>query len=70
MTNKLPDHPDIRRCLCSGYAHPQPSVPRCPECGEETDTYIKSRISGEILGCEHCTRGVDAWDEDDDHVSV
>lgn len=69
MTNKLPDHPDIRRCLCSGYAHPQPSVPRCPECGEETDEFYKNS-HGEIVGCECCIHLVDAWDEDDDHVSV
>lgn len=65
----IPDHPDIRRCLCSGYAHPLKSTPTCPVCGEEVDTYLKNR-EGEIVGCENCVSGVDAWEEGEDHISV
>lgn len=67
--SNIPDHPDIRRCLCSGYARPKPDMPRCPECGEEVNEFYKNR-HGEIIGCEECVRLVDAWSEDDDHVSV
>lgn len=35
-------------------------VPRCPVCGEETDTYYRNR-RGEIAGCGGCLRYVDAW---------
>ena len=35
--------------------------PRCPFCGEETDTFMKD-YSGEICGCDHCVKSVDAWD--------
>ena len=65
MQNNLPDHPDISRCLCTGYAHPLKAVPHCPMCGEEVDSYLKSRISGEIVGCEYCVPSVDAYEEDE-----
>lgn len=38
-------------------------LPRCPVCGEETDTLYKN-AEGEIVGCDACIREVDAWDED------
>ena len=37
-------------------------VPRCPVCGEETDTLYKN-IYGETVGCDGCIRTVDAWEE-------
>lgn len=37
-------------------------VPRCPVCGEETDTLYKN-IYEEIVGCDGCIRTVDAWEE-------
>lgn len=44
-------------------AEPKPyKVPRCPVCGEETDTLYKN-IYGETVGCDGCIRTVDAWDE-------
>lgn len=42
---------------------PKPyKAPRCPVCGEETDTLYKN-IYGETVGCDVCIRTVDAWDE-------
>lgn len=60
---QIPDHPDIARCLCTGYAHPIQETPRCPFCNAEVDSYLKSKISGEIVGCENCVPSVDAWEE-------
>ena len=37
-------------------------VPRCPICGEETDTLYKN-IYGETVGCDVCIRTVDAWEK-------
>jgi hypothetical protein len=37
-------------------------VPRCPVCGEETDTLYKN-IYEEIVGCDGCIRTVDAWEK-------
>lgn len=42
---------------------PEAPFPICPVCGEETDTYYKND-SGEIVGCDHCVRTVDAWEEE------
>ena len=41
--------------------------PRCPICGEESDTFYKNG-AGEICGCDVCIKAVDAWDyvEDDE----
>lgn len=62
---RIPDHPDIRRCLCSGYAHPLKSAPTCPVCGEEVDEYLKNS-EGEIVGCENCVHTVNAWEAIED----
>lgn len=35
--------------------------PRCPICGEETDTFYKGHY-GDIIGCDNCVKAVDAWD--------
>lgn len=39
---------------------PEPPVPRCPVCGEETDTLYRDR-SGDVAGCGECLRPVDAY---------
>lgn len=62
----IPDHPDIARCLCSGYAHPLKRTPTCPVCGAEVDAYLKN-IDGDIVGCENCVTDVDAWEESDEY---
>ena len=36
------------------------SWPRCPVCGEETDT-LYCNESGDIVGCGECIHYVDAW---------
>ena len=61
----IPDHPEIARTLVSGYPDAV-RFPMCPVCGEETDTFIKSRLSGEILGCDNCVSESDAWEETDE----
>lgn len=61
----IPEHPDIAMALRTGYptcVH----FPVCPVCGEETDTFIKSKISGEIIGCDNCVVERDAWEEDNE----
>lgn len=63
----IPDHPDIRRCLCTGYAHPLKAAPTCPVCGKEVDEYLKDKY-GDIVGCENCVKPYDAWEENDDTV--
>lgn len=37
-------------------------LPRCPYCGEETDTVYMNR-DGALLGCDNCVSTADAWDE-------
>lgn len=62
MTN-FPDHPEIARCLCSGYARPI-KFPSCPECDHVTDTFCKR--NGEVIGCDNCVKSADAWEEMDE----
>lgn len=38
----------------------QESWPRCPVCGEETDTLYQNE-DGEIVGCDGCIHYMDAW---------
>ena len=45
----------------SYYEPPEPKAPICPFCGEETDTFMKD-YNGDICGCDHCIKCVDAWD--------
>ena len=45
----------------SYYEPPESDPPRCPVCGEETDTFKKDYY-GDIVGCDHCIKDVDAWD--------
>lgn len=35
--------------------------PRCPVCGEETDTFFRNKYF-DIIGCDECLKTVDAWD--------
>lgn len=48
---QLPDHPDIARCLCTGYAHPIPTQ-ECRICGRPAECY--GDTSGYL--CFDCAR--------------
>lgn len=57
-----PDHPVIRNLEQTG--HPDgiaPEYPRCPICGEESDTFYYSTREREIVGCECCVMAQEAW---------
>lgn len=41
---------------------PAYTCPRCPVCGEETDTVYKN-VYGDPVGCPECVTEVDAWAE-------
>ena len=58
--NTIPDHPAIARTLRTGYPGGE-TYPTCPVCGEEADTYYKSR-EGDILGCDCCVDKLEACD--------
>lgn len=36
-------------------------VPRCPCCGEETDTLYRNP-EGDVVGCGECLTAYDAWE--------
>ena len=38
---------------------PEPEVPVCPKCGQETDTFYLN-VENEIVGCFECIKRVDA----------
>ena len=41
---------------------PEPKpMPRCPICMTETDTFVLG-YWGNIIGCDECTKEVDAYD--------
>ena len=40
---------------------PEEPLPRCPVCGEETDTFYQNQ-DGDIVGCDQCVKALDAWD--------
>ena len=50
MSN-FPDHPDIARCLCSGYPHPR-RIHECRKCGAPAQCYGED---GDYL-CFSCAR--------------
>ena len=54
---QIPDHPAIARAERTGYPGGE-TYPTCPVCGEEADTYYKSR-EGDILGGEWCVKEID-----------
>jgi hypothetical protein len=40
---------------------PEPDYPECPVCGDECEEILYS-INGDIVGCDHCIKKVDAWE--------
>ena len=57
------DHPIVRNYERTGYPGVKdPEYPRCPVCGEECETVYYSEF--EIVGCDNCISGRNAWDED------
>ena len=59
-----PDHPIVEALERTGHPYgKEPPTPRCPVCGDETDTLFKHK-NGEILGCSNCICAVDAWEVD------
>lgn len=38
---------------------------RCPECGYDDYEELYYNIHNEIVGCDHCIRGVFWWEVDD-----
>lgn len=52
---ELPDHPDIRRAMATGYAHKR-ITHYCPKCGAEmsADTTLYLNDDGEIIACDQC----------------
>lgn len=54
----LPDAPWIREAERFGV--PSEPDPICPICNEEAEEFFVDQY-GEILGCEHCVRKVDAY---------
>lgn len=51
MTN-IPDHPEIARCLCTGYPHPRQHY-ECQKCGAPAECY--GDTSGYL--CFDCAKG-------------
>lgn len=57
------EHPDITRALETGYPYDtETEYPICPNCGSEAETFMLNTITGEILGCDECIKGRDAWE--------
>lgn len=62
IAQDIGDHPVIRNMERSGTPDGKPThYPRCPMCGEETDSYYITAC-GVVVGCDNCLREVDAWD--------
>lgn len=58
---RIADHPTIRNMERTGYPGRVPEFPRCPVCGDETDTLYRNAES-EIVGCSECLHMYDAWE--------
>ncbi len=58
----IPDDPIIRRIEETGYGY-DVRKPICPVCGNECSIVYKA--FGEIVGCDECLTGCDAYDEDE-----
>lgn len=43
------------------YNRQEREYPRCPVCGEETDTFYRDP-GGEVVGCGCCLEVEDAWE--------
>jgi len=58
------EHPDITAALRTGYPvnYKEPEPPLCPVCGEECETVYRAGRHGDIVGCDDCIIGCDAWD--------
>ena len=62
---QIPDDPIIQRMERTGYGWDEPERrPRCPCCGQECEIVYKDHY-GDILGCDFCLTGYDAWEEDE-----
>lgn len=57
----IPDAPDIRRTMDTGYPDVNIRWPRCPVCGQECET-IYQNDDGEAVGCDECLTALDAWE--------
>ena len=65
MNYDLPDHPVVQNLERTGYPDgKEPHYPRCPICGEESETIYKDRY-GAYVGCDVCVEIKDAWEVDD-----
>ena len=61
MPEIFPDHPVIRNLERTGYPDGKiPVYPHCPVCGAEC--YTIYRHCSEIVGCDECINGNDAWE--------
>ena len=46
-----------------GWDEPvEEDMPRCPICGEETETLYRDACLGTIIGCDNCIEVVNAYD--------
>lgn len=59
--NTIPDHPAIARAERTGYPGGE-TYPRCPVCGEESDTFYKGR-DGLMFGCDCCVERLTDWED-------
>jgi len=59
------EHPAIAALNNSGYHGDPDSVPICPICSAEVDTYLMN-AEKEIIGCTECVRAVDAYEHMDE----
>lgn len=55
------EHPEITRCLQTGYPGRMPPTLRCPVCDRElSDSQTVYIFGNKIIGCEECIRTEDA----------
>ena len=57
---QIPDAPWIRDAEMNGM--PSADPPECPVCGKRCETIYMDRNSDDVLGCDRCLIGVDAWE--------
>lgn len=63
MLDRELEHPAIAYALRTGYAT-RVRFPRCPVCGNETDTLYKDR-HGDVFACDVCVDIRDAWEAEE-----
>ena len=57
-----PDDPILRNVERTGYPSGQdPTYPKCPVCGAETDTLYVDKFAN-VVGCDNCIHTKDAWE--------